>query len=130
MEAAIILPVALLLLFGTLELGRVMSLQQTLDNAAREGARWSAMPAPGTSILPASDVIVSRVQAYLAADGVDASQATINVNQEDDIVEGGLDTYFSAVDVTYKYSFATPLLSALIPNLSLTGHAVMRNETN
>lgn len=129
-EAAIVLPVLFLLLFGTLEFGRVLSIQQTLDDAAREGARWSAMPAAGTSVLPSPNDIVTRVQNYLASNGISAGSATINVNQTDDISEGGIDTFFSRVDVSVPYDFLTPMLSAIVPSVTLTSHSVMRNEIN
>lgn len=129
-EAAIVLPLLCLLLFGALEFGRVLSIQQTLDDAAREGARWSAMPASGTSNLPAPSSIVTRVQNYLASNGISSSQATVNVNQTDDIPQSGIDTFFSKVDVSVPYSFLTPMIAAIAPSVTLTAHSVMRNEIN
>ncbi len=124
------LPLLLLLLFAILELGRAANLMQTLDNAAREGARWSAMPAPGTNTLPSVSTVQQRVEGFAAASGLSLPASAIAVNQAVDASEGGLTTSFSEVDVSYTDSFVTPLLSSLIPSLTLTGHAVMRNETN
>ncbi len=46
-ELAIILPLLLLIVFGIFEFGRAMFITNTLNNAAREGARRAAvMPAP------------------------------------------------------------------------------------
>lgn len=129
-EAALLLPALCLLLFGTLEFGRVLSVQQTLNDAAREGARWSALPDSGTSNLPAPGAIVTRVQNYLAANGISASQATVTVNQSDDIPESGIDTFFSQVNVSVPYDFLTPMLSAIVPSVTLQAQAVMRNEIN
>lgn len=46
-ELAIILPILLLIVFGIFEFGRAMFIINTLNNAAREGARRAAVsPAP------------------------------------------------------------------------------------
>jgi Flp pilus assembly protein TadG len=42
LEAAFTLPLAVLLMFGTWELGRIIQVRQMLDNAVREGARQAA----------------------------------------------------------------------------------------
>ncbi len=42
LEAALTLPLAVLLMFGTWELGRIIQVRQMLDNAVREGARQAA----------------------------------------------------------------------------------------
>ena len=41
-EFAVILPLLLLLLVGIWELGRIIHVQQTINNAARDGARLGA----------------------------------------------------------------------------------------
>ncbi|MBZ0258666.1 pilus assembly protein, partial [bacterium] len=38
-EFALVLPILMLLLFGIIEFGRVLSVQHLLNTAAREGAR-------------------------------------------------------------------------------------------
>ncbi|HEY8056193.1 MAG TPA: TadE family protein [Terriglobales bacterium] len=129
-EAALVLPMLALLVFGALELGRMAFLVQSLHNAARDGARYSAVPAAGTSDLPAVSSVQQRVAADLKASGVSLSPFLIAVNQEVDISEGGLTTSFSQVKITYPFTFSTPLLSAILPHVTLTGLAVMRNETN
>lgn len=42
-EMAIILPLLLLILIGTIEFGRVLNVQVSLTQAAREGARYAAI---------------------------------------------------------------------------------------
>jgi Flp pilus assembly protein TadG len=42
LEAALALPLALLLMFGTWELGRIIEVRQMLDSAVRDGARRAA----------------------------------------------------------------------------------------
>lgn len=130
MEAALVLPMLALLVFGALGLGRMAFLAQSLHNAARDGARYSAVPAAGTSNLPAVSSVQQRVASDLQASGVSLSPFLIAVNQEVDMSEGGLTTSFSQVKITYPFTFTTPLLSAILPHVTLTGLAVMRNETN
>lgn len=123
-------PLLLLMLFGIVEIGYAANIMQTLDNAAREGARWSALPSPGTQNLPAVTDVQQRVVSFAAASGITINPFNVLVNQEVDNTEGGLTTSFSQVQVRYVYKFVTPLLSALVPSITLKAAAVMRNETN
>jgi Flp pilus assembly protein TadG len=129
-EAALVLPLLALLIFGALELGRMAFVVQSLHNAARDGARYSAAPAAGTSDLPPVSSVQQLVVSDLQASGISLSPFLVAVNQEVDITEGGLTTSFSQVKITYPFKFTTPLLTALVPHVTLTGLAVMRNETN
>ena len=129
-EAALVLPLLLLVVFAMVELGRAASIMQALDNAAREGARWSAMPAEGTTTLPSVSVVQQRVINFAAASQLTLSAGNISVNQALNVTEGGLPTSFSKVDVTYTYHFVAPMVAAILPSIPLSGHAIMRNETN
>ncbi len=124
------LPLLLFLVFGIVEVGRAAGILQTLDNAAREGARWSALPAAGSDNLPLVSDVQQRVVDYVAASGVTINPFNVSVNQEVDHTEGGLTTSFSQVEVTYVYNFVTPLLANVVPSITLRGEAEMRNETN
>ena len=42
-EFALVSPIFLLMLFGTIEMGRLMWVNHELTNATREGARWAAV---------------------------------------------------------------------------------------
>lgn len=124
------LPLLALLVFGAMELGRMAFVVQSLHNAARDGARFSAVPAAGTSDLPLVTAVQQRVVTDLAVSGITINPFLVSVNQELDLTEGGLTTSFSQVKITYPFHFLTPLISTLVPTLTLTGLAVMRNETN
>jgi Flp pilus assembly protein TadG len=50
-EFALILPVLLLILFGTIEFGRVYSQHQVFQGAAREGARCAAVAASSNCVI-------------------------------------------------------------------------------
>ncbi len=129
-ETALVLPLLMLLVFGIVEIARAASILQTLDNAARDGAQWSARPIEDTNSLPLVSDVQARVAADAAAAGVTVSPFAVSVNQEVDQTVNGLVTSYSQVQVHYTYSFVTPLISAIIPSVTLTGDAIMRNETN
>jgi len=124
------LPLLLFLVFGIVEVGRAAGILQTLDNAAREGARWSALPAAGSESLPLVSDVQQRVVNYVTASDVGINPFNVSVNQEVDHTEDGLTTSFSQVEVSYVYHFVTPLLAAVVPSITLHGEAEMRNETN
>ena len=64
-EAAVALPLLLLIVLGIVDFGLLFRRYEVLTNAAREGARVAVLP--GYSAVDAQD----RVQQYLAAGGLD-----------------------------------------------------------
>ena len=69
-EFAVIAPVMFLVVFGMFELGRAMSIQQVLTNAAREGAREAILPG---STEDSVDEIVDNYVAGLNIGSVDTA---------------------------------------------------------
>ncbi len=62
-EFALVLPLLLLVLFGTIEFGILMYDQSVITNAAREGARWGAVQSIGlTHPVSCSDPGISTIQ--------------------------------------------------------------------
>ncbi len=62
-EFALVLPLLLLILFGTIEFGILMYDQSVITNAAREGARWGAVQSIAlTHPISCSDPGVSAIQ--------------------------------------------------------------------
>ncbi len=71
-EAAIVMPLVLVLLFGIWEVGRFVLVGQTLNTAAREGARLAAGGyTNGTPVTAA--MVQTAVQNYLTAAGFPAA---------------------------------------------------------
>ena len=70
-EFAVISPVLFLFLFGTIEFGRLLMVEQCLTNAAREGARLAVLQGA------TSGQVVNRVNAYLDSCGIDGESITI-----------------------------------------------------
>ena len=125
-EAALTMLTLLVLLFGVFEAGRMLNIQQTLTNAAREGARLSVLPLQGgTDTLPSTGVVQTRVQSFLSASGLNGSSATVTVVNDHTVGT----TNFSLVTVTVPYRVMSISMFGLL-EVNLQGQAMMRNETN
>jgi len=133
-EAALTMLTLLVLIFAIFEAGRLLNIQQTLTNAAREGARLSVLPAAASGsppvssdTLPSTSVVQARVQSFLNASGLNGSTATIAVDQAYTPVVGS--TVYSRVTVTVPYRVLTISMFGML-EVNLQGQAMMRNETN
>lgn len=127
-EAALTMLGFLIILFSIFEAGRMMSIQQTLTNAAREGARLSVTPLwGGTDNLRIADV-EPRVRTFLNASGLNGGAAVVNVDQAYNPDGPGTPVY-SLVTVTVPYRIVSISMFNFL-EVSLRGRAMMRNETN
>jgi Flp pilus assembly protein TadG len=72
-EFALVVPIFMLLVMGVIEFGRAWNLQQTITEAAREGARRAAVFDPTVTPTAAANAIKTKIQAA----GFDSSQAII-----------------------------------------------------
>ena len=127
-EAAIILQAFLMFTFGVFEAGRFINTYQVLTNAAREGARLAVTPLYGTNTLPTTSEIQDRVNQYLSSGNI--TGATTAVNPAVSVVTGSVTTTYTQVTVQLPYQVITVpnFFNAL--NVTLTGEALMRNETS
>lgn len=131
-ELAVILPFLVLLLIGTLELGLLVRDHQALQNAAREGARFSALPGNkiATAAAPATTRanIESVVIAYLANDGITLSGGDITIDQAVPMTVGAYTVHGSQIEVRYDRTLLFGLLDSIgLSNLTLYGNALFRN---
>jgi hypothetical protein len=132
-EMAIILPLLATLLLGILEIGSMARDHQLLQNAAREGARFSALER--NSISRSSNpsgtetIIKNRIIAYLQNENISVGAGDIVIDQSYPISIGALTVEGSHVTVTYNRSLFFPGITNFIPlgSLQLTGNAVFRN---
>lgn len=123
-ESALSLLAFLAFIFGVIEAGRFMSVQGTLTNAAREGARIAVLPLRGSSTLPSSAAVQAAVVRCLEANAIRGSDAVVTVTSETQ----GTTTY-TRVNVSLPYRVLTmSLFSGL--EITLSGNARMRNETS
>lgn len=117
-EFALILPIFLLVVFGTLDLGRIVFLKTELENAVREGARV------GQVTVPFSDASVrTRIQAQPGL-----ANATVVASCVGGIGDDGCG-YESTVTVTA--TLPVQIVAGLVPALpspNLTASASVRIE--
>ncbi len=128
-ELALALGLLVLMIFGTVDFARIWNIQQVLDNAARTGARYSALPAAGSETLPTTAAVTTVVNNLLTTAGL-SSGVTLALNQAAVLNYGTVPATGSKLDLTYSYSLVTPGLAQIVPSVTVSGHATMRNETN
>ena len=133
-EAAIFLTAMFMFIFGVMEAGRFLNVQQVLTNAAREGTRFGIAPetaetcaSVGAGCLPTSLEIQTVVENYLAAANVTGAVITIDQNAPGPIAG----TSYTSVIVRFDYDVLTvgSYFNSL-QGITLQGDALMRNETS
>jgi hypothetical protein len=133
LEAAITIPMLLLIAIGIFEFGRAFQTWQILTNAAREGARIAVLPSGG-----APGVVEERVRDYMAAGQLpEAGEASVSVNRSATITVNGANVSASQVTISYPFSFRflQPVMELVAPGsggdgpLTMSAQALMRNET-
>lgn len=134
LEAAITIPMLLLIAVGIFEFGRAYQTWQVLTNAAREGARIAVLPDPTPGLAE------ERVLDYLEAGQLnhDPEVVDVVVNRSDTITVNGSPVCASRVTVDYPFSFMVigPVAqlvssgSTLGGDLTMRAEAIMRNETS
>ena len=137
-EMAIVLPLFAILLLGAFEFGSIAHDHQALQNAAREGARFSANktnwiagstdPAVQAATLAR---IRDRVVAYLQGEKITVNASDVTVDQNYPIAIPGLPgVRGSHITINYQRSLIFPGITGLIPSaatMQLQGNAVFRN---
>ncbi len=129
-EAAVVMLLFLSILFGVLESGRFMSIQQTLTNAAREGARLAVAPMSQSFSLATDTEIQNRVSYFLQSNGIPltgSNHASIHIDRN--VALGSAEDVYTRVTVTYPYKvLSLQMFSDL--EIALSGTSRMRNETS
>lgn len=116
-ELALVLPLLLLIVMGSLEMGRILHSYLVLTSATREGARIGVVGA-------SDDEIRDRVKEVAFTLNLSDGDITI-------VPEQGLRNPGTAltVKVTYGVELVTPVLNSLLPNpFPLTAETTMRVE--
>ena len=138
-EAAIVLPVVCMFVFGVLEYGRYVMTLQVLTNACREGARYAMIhPQPvtvaGTTYGNATSDVQTIINKALA--GQQLSGQTVSIYAADS-VGNNIGSWTSAqvgqsvcVQITGNYNTIIPTLLQLPSSIPVTARAVMRTESN
>ena len=133
LEAAMTLPLLLLVSVSIFEFGRAYQTWQVLTNAAREGARVAVLPSATLSD------VQTRVSAYMSGGQLsNAKNATVAVDFAKTIdLGGGKTATGSLVTVNYPFSFivlhpVAQLFSqstTLGNDITMSTTALMRNES-
>ena len=129
-EAAITVPIILLICVGIFEFGRAYQTMQVLTNAAREVARMAVIT---TST---DEAITARVRAYMQAGSL-SNHATAAVTIQRSVAMTGADTGSSIViDYPFQFMVLNPVVRLIAPADTKTGapitmksSALMRNES-
>lgn len=111
-EFAFVAPVLLAIIVGLLELSRVYTIQNCLETAAREGARFAALDRSGMMMSgkTANQKIVDDVKNYLASNNINPERVKVNVvtaddsNNEFDLDDPNNDLELFEVQVEVPYS--------------------------
>lgn len=117
-ELAFAFPVFILLVIGMVEYGRVMMLQHTITNAAREGARIAAFSGSDTN------TVQTAVNNYLSTAGLNISSARMTISGAKAASGGN-----ASVTVTYPYSsIVLQLIHFQSNSLTLSANSTMLHE--
>jgi Flp pilus assembly protein TadG len=135
-EAAVTIPLILLISVAIFEFGRAFETWQIMTNAAREGARVAVLPGATAT------AVTTRVKDYLLVGMTSTEVAKINVQLQTGQTislspDGTVTASASRVLVTYPFEFMVfNGVAQLVVNgsnlgqpITLTTSAVMRNET-
>ena len=128
-EFAIVAPVFFLLIFGMIEFGRMVMVQQVITNASREGARIAVLDGAQRVGTVDDPGVIDSVETYLDNARISSASATIEVLPYEPSTAG----YGEAVTVTVAIPFNQvswlPSPFFLDGDTNLTATTVMRRET-
>lgn len=116
-ELALILPILIVILMGTMEFGRIFHSYLVITNASREGARAGVVGLDDTGI---------RTKVKDVATSLSLSDTQINITPGYSSRSRGVPL---TVQVDYSVSLVTPVLGVAVPNpFPLTASTTMRVE--
>jgi Flp pilus assembly protein TadG len=119
-EFAVVAPLFITLVFGMIEYGRMVMVQQMLTNAAREGARVGVLDGATTA------AVQSSVTTYLSNASISGSTVTVSPSPPSSA------GYGDPVTVTVTIPFASVSwipAPMFLSGKTLTAKSVMRRET-
>ena len=134
-EMAMILPLLTLLLVGIVNMGLMIREHQVLQNAAREGARYSTLQAnrideagDATAQAALLTKLKTRVQRYLAQERITIALSDVTIDQNYTYAADASTVTASQVTVSYSRAMLMPT-SFLWPfgPVTLRGQAVFVN---
>jgi len=128
-EFAVIAPVFFLMIFGMIEFGRMVMVQQILTNASREGARVAVLDGALRNGTVSNPGVIDSIETYLSNAKINAAGATVTIDPYIPSDAG----YGEPVTVTVAIPFSQVswLPSSFFDNGAkvLSATTVMRRET-
>jgi Flp pilus assembly protein TadG len=133
-EAALTIPLILLLSVVIFEFGRAFETWQIMTNAAREGARVAVLPGSTETM------VISRVQDYLRVGLSDTEAANASIGLSGQTISLAADGSMTAagsqvvVSLPFQFMVLNPVAQLVVNGstlgqpITLTTSAVMRNE--
>jgi Flp pilus assembly protein TadG len=112
--------VFIMLVFGMIEYGRMVMVQQLLTNASREGARMGVLDGATTASVQTS------VTTYLSNASVSGATVTVNPNPPSSAGYGAPVTVTVSIPFSQVSWIPTPMF---LSGKTLTASSVMRRET-
>jgi Flp pilus assembly protein TadG len=119
-EFAIVAPVFLLLVFGMIEYGRMVMVQQIITNASREGARTAVLDGATTA------GVQSAVNNYLTSGSISGATVTVSPNPPSSAQYGDPVTVTVSVPFNQVSWLPSPMY---LGGKTLSSSTVMRRET-
>ncbi len=126
-EAALVMPILLLLLVGIMEFGRAWNVHQVVTDAARQGARMAAiLDDSGVG----QDSVKRVVKRALAAGTIAAADDMVDI---DNYADGTEEPVTVTVTVPYRFFVLAPVMALAGQsfengNIQIKSSAVMRKE--
>jgi Flp pilus assembly protein TadG len=121
-EFAIVAPLFFLLVFGMIEFGRMVMIQQVITNASREGARKAVLDGESSSS------VKSAVVTYMANGGVTIATSNVTINPSDPTTTAAGSPV--TVTVSVPFSQVSWLPSPMfLGGRQMTASTVMRRES-
>jgi Flp pilus assembly protein TadG len=119
-EFALVAPLFILLVFGILEYGRMVMVQQILTNATREGARAAVLDGA------TGDSVTTKVNTYL--NGASMPNATVTVNPSNPSAAALGDPVTVTAQLTFGQVSWLPSPMYISGSQVLQSNCVMRRE--
>lgn len=132
LEAALAIPLVVMLLIGMIWLGRAYNVAQTMTRAAREGARLAVAPSCATcgNSYPADSQVRAVVDASLSASSLNATQVSGYALQRGVVLNPGSAFPETGVAISFSYPFqlVIPFTSVNMTNIAIRTRVQMRQE--
>ena len=136
-EAALVLPILLMLLLGIVTFGRAYNTYQTITRAAREGAKAAVLTpcadstyCSGATNYTADNIWNNFVNPVLQSDNLDTAQVTGKSLIYVQLDPNGAPAHVCGVQLqfTYPYTFSLPFTSLNLSTINLKTTVQMRLE--